>query len=215
MQFPNKKKWLPWLLAAVMAPFAAGVWLVPYFRAESGTAPAAPTVPAPVISSVRPGTPLSPQVPPTSDVGKSTEVRPLPMPKVPVAGNLGTITDLRAQLEEKRIRQALHEIDVKLAGAAQASSSGVAVLTPDALARMVTPEISLTPEPAPGDSTASRPVVVSVQGVDGQLSATLRSNGQLLTLRAGQKFPGGTVTNVSRDRVTIRGARGVESLAFE
>ena len=130
MQLQNKKKWLPWLLAAVMAPFAVGVWLVPYFHSRPG--PGMSAAVRPVAPPARPAAlpAPSPQKPATSNADAPTERQPLPLPNVPVAGNLGTITDLRAQLQEKQIRQALSEIDAKLAGAVP-SSPGVAVLTPD------------------------------------------------------------------------------------
>ena len=201
MQLQNKKKWLPWLLAAVMAPFAVGVWLVPYFHSRPG--PGMSAAVRPVAPPARPAAlpAPSPQKPATSNAD------------APLAGNLGTITDLRAQLQEKQIRQALSEIDAKLAGAVP-SSPGVAVLTPDDLARMVAPEHSERETSAVVPSP-SRPTVVSIQGVDGKLSATLRSGGKLVTVRAGQKVAGGTVTAVSRDRVTMRNSRGVEPLTFE
>ena len=213
MQLQNKKKWLPWLLAAVMAPFAVGVWLVPYFHSRPG--PGMSAAVRPVAPPARPAAlpAPSPQKPATSNADAPTERQPLPLPNVPVAGNLGTITDLRAQLQEKQIRQALSEIDAKLAGAVP-SSPGVAVLTPDDLARMVAPEHSERDTSAVVPSP-SRPTVVSIQGVDGKLSATLRSGGKLVTVRAGQKVAGGTVTAVSRDRVTMRNSRGVEPLTFE
>lgn len=203
----NKKKWLKWVPAMVLAPLAVGVWLVPYFRSEPPT-PGLPS--APTVSPARPALAQPKSAPPAV---QSADVRPMPMPNVPIAGNLGTITDLRAQLQEKQIRLAIHDIDAKLGVDAPNVASRVAVLTPDDLARMVAPEKTPGPETAP--AVSPRPIVVSVQGVDGKLSATLRSGGKLLTLRVGQKFSGGMVAFISRDEVKIRDAHGLESLAFE
>lgn len=52
---------------------------------------------------------------------------------------------------------------------------------------------------------APRPVVISVQGTDGQaLSATLKTRQGLLTVQKGDRVMGGVVENIRPDRVVMR-----------
>lgn len=72
-----------------------------------------------------------------------------------------------------------------------------------------TPEIVLPPLEPPAEKPqetkpAAGPVVLSVQGVGGKLSATIRtSSGEVVTVEHGGRFGGG-VLHVTRDRVWIR-----------
>lgn len=173
-----------------------------------------PLVPKPTPASTPVPTPAS--VPPkTSPVSQPDIVRPAPvpaMPVLPVAGNLAIITSQRATLAEKKLQKEIDDLDAK--SSAQPSNSAV-VFSPDDVAKMlempaIKPETANTPALAsPGTS------VVAVQGVDGKLTATLRHNGKLVTLGAGEKFAGGTVAAISRQGVSVRGHNGVQTLAFE
>lgn len=129
------------------------------------------------------------------------------VPGVPVAGNLAVITTLRAQLEEVRIQAAIAQEREKMlpkpvaVSAAQPKTLGL-------------PEIS-TPRLEQKPSRTS-PVVVSVQGVDGQSTATVRlQSGELVSVRPGDRFNDGVVGSVNRSGVTIRRGGASTTLAFE
>jgi type IV pilus biogenesis protein PilP len=129
------------------------------------------------------------------------------VPGVPMAGNLAVITTLRAQLEELRIQAAIAQEREKMlpkpvaVSAAQPKTLG--------LPEIPTPQLEQK-------SRRTSPVVVSVQGVDGQSTATVRlQSGELVSVRAGDRFHGGVVGSVSRSGVTIRRGGASATLAFE
>lgn len=129
------------------------------------------------------------------------------VPGVPVAGNLAVITTLRAQLEELRIQAAIaQEREKMLPKPVVVSAAQPKTLD---LPEIPTPQLDLK-------SRRTSPVVVSVQGVDGQSTATVRlQSGELVSVRPGDRFNGGVVGSVSRSGVTIRRGGASTTLAFE
>lgn len=124
------------------------------------------------------------------------------LPRLPVAGNLEELTRLQAEIEEGLLRKKLAELPGKdalppMGGASHNAKQEQAVSEP------VMPVF----EP--------KPTVVSVQGVDGQLSVTLRDRGALATFRTGERCSAGKITRITRDAVVLQGRNGTERLFFE
>ena len=124
------------------------------------------------------------------------------LPQLPVAGNLEELTRLQAEIEEGLLRKKLAELPGKdalppMGGASHNAKQEQAVSEP------VMPVF----EP--------KPTVVSVQGVDGQLSVTLRDRGALATFRTGERCSAGKITRITRDAVVLQGRNGTERLFFE
>lgn len=124
------------------------------------------------------------------------------LPQLPVAGNLEELTRLQAEIEEGLLRKKLAELPGKdalppMGGANHNARQEQAVSEP------VMPVF----EP--------KPTVVSVQGVDGQLSVTLRDRGALATFRTGERCSAGKITRITRDAVVLQGGNGTERLLFE
>ncbi len=80
------------------------------------------------------------------------------------------------------------------------------------------PEIVLPPLEPPAEKKpkpSSGPVVLSVQGVAGKLSATIRtSTGEVVTVEHGRRFGGGVLC-VTRDRVLIRTGASTRAVPFK
>ena len=151
--------------------------------------------------------------PPKMPSGNRASVQPAPvvrnkpanqavLPRLPVAGNLEELTRLQAEIEEGLLRKKLAELPGKdalppMGGASHNAKQEQAVSEP------VMPVF----EP--------KPTVVSVQGVDGQLSVTLRDRGALATFRTGERCSAGKITRITRDAVVLQGRNGTERLFFE
>lgn len=151
--------------------------------------------------------------PPQMPSGTRASVQPAPvvrnkpanqavLPQLPVAGNLEELTRLQAEIEEGLLRKKLAELPGKdalppMGGANHNARQEQAVSEP------VMPVF----EP--------KPTVVSVQGVDGQLSVTLRDRGTLATFRTGERCSAGKITRITRDAVVLQGRNGTERLFFE
>lgn len=151
--------------------------------------------------------------PPKMPSGNRASVQPAPvvrnkpanqavLPQLPVAGNLEELTRLQAEIEEGLLRKKLAELPGKdalppMGGASHNAKQEQAVSEP------VMPVF----EP--------KPTVVSVQGVDGQLSVTLRDRGALATFRTGERCSAGKISRITRDAVVLQGRNGTERLFFE
>lgn len=128
-----------------------------------------------------------------------------------VAGNLGRITELRALEEELTLEAKIAKLKKEKE---EASRSPVA------------PTLSLPPltppaPPSPVPATISRPagtgglLVVSVQGVGNQVSATVRTGAGHVVVRKGSRLGDAVVTDISRKAVTIRRGNKTSTLPFE
>ncbi|OLN30035.1 hypothetical protein DVDV_0830 [Desulfovibrio sp. DV] len=113
------------------------------------------------------------------------------------------MTELRADLEEMKVMVAIEQEKEKLTSKK---------ITPAPQPQVILPE---PPKPVVKPKEAS-PVVISIQGVDGHASATIRSSsGSLVTVRPGDKFGGGVITAVNRTGVLVRRGNSSTTLAFE
>ena len=151
--------------------------------------------------------------PPGMPSGNRASVQPAPvvrnkpanqavLPRLPVAGNLEELTRLQAEIEEGLLRKKLAELPGKNAMLLTGTASHDA--------RQEAPK----PEPVM-PVFEPKPTVVSVQGVDGQLSVTLRDRGALATFRTGERCSAGKITRITRDAVVLQGRNGTERLFFE
>ena len=151
--------------------------------------------------------------PPEMPSGNRASVQPAPvvrnkpakqavLPQLPVAGNLEELTRLQAEIEEGLLRKKLAELPGKNAMLLTGTASHDA--------RQEAPK----PEPVM-PAFEPKPTVVSVQGVDGQLSVTLRDRGALATFRTGERCSAGKITRITRDAVVLQGRNGTERLVFE
>ena len=133
-----------------------------------------------------------------------------PAPAVPPpAASDTTLGDLTRLRGIKRVLQQEAEIADLRKRLAEAQQPVVA--TP------ITPPIKLPPldEAKPKKTRRSGPSVVSVQGVDGRLSADIRTaDGRIVTLKSGERFNGGVLV-VSRKNVSVRKNGDLTRIPFE
>lgn len=215
MRFLDKKR-LFWVVGCgfavvsliYMGSLAVSQWMSPPPPPLPQSSPKAPKSPA-----VKPGkdastpSPLETQIKtPESSTPNNAQGEAVSKadPPVPVAGNLGVITTLRAQLEEMRIQAAIAQEREKLQPKAAPVQS-------QAIALPELPRSTLAPK-----AKEASPVVVSIQGVDGRSTATIRlGSGQLVSLKPGDRFAGGVVSAIDRRGVSIRRGHTSTVLAFE
>ncbi len=122
---------------------------------------------------------------------------------------LGDLARMRGQkhLLEQQVKIAELEQKLKEARSAVAPAPGI-VLPP------LEPPVGKTQETKPLVKP-SGPVVLSVQGVAGRLSATIRtSSGEVVTVEHGRRFGGG-VLSVTRDSVLIRTGSSTRVVPFK
>ncbi len=121
---------------------------------------------------------------------------------------LGDLARMRGQkhLLEQQVKIA--ELEQKLK---EARNPVIPVVAP-------APEIVLPPLEPPAEKKpkpSSGPVVLSVQGVAGKLSATIRtSTGEVVTVEHGRRFGGGVLC-VTRDSVLIRTGASTRAVPFK
>ncbi|MBI4804083.1 MAG: type IV pilus biogenesis protein PilP [Desulfovibrio sp.] len=189
-----------------MGSLAVSQWMSPTPPPIPQSSSKAPKTPA-----VKPGkdapTPSSQEMqfkpPETSTANAQGETSSKAESPIPVAGNLGVITTLRAQLEEIRIKAAIAQEREKIQPKA-------APVQPQAIALPELPKSTLVPK-----AKDVSPVVVSIQGVDGRSTANVRlGSGQLVSLRPGDRFSGGVVSTIDRRGVSIRRGHTFTILAF-
>jgi type IV pilus biogenesis protein PilP len=215
----NTKKRL-WMFAGglvVLALISAGIlaysiWQTPSTPVSSSNQPSPkPPINEPALSESAQGTqPASLSVSSSTKAASPSEA-PAPAEAkssenlIPVAGNLGKVTALRADLEEIRLKVAIAQEAEKLHPKP----------TPTPQPQLSIP-LSEVPRPAPVKHKESSPVVVSVQGVDGNATATIRSgSGVLETVRPGDRYNGGVVSAVNRSGVSVRRGSSTTTLIFE
>ncbi|WP_165073053.1 hypothetical protein [Desulfovibrio sp. ZJ200] len=136
------------------------------------------------------------------------------MAAVPItAGNLGKISKLRNTLEEETLEVQIEEKrarkrELTRSGSLPAPTLSLPSLTPPASPSPVSPAV-----PRPAGTGGLR--VISVQGVGGQLTATVRTGSGQVVVRKGSRLGGGVVTGISRQAVTIRRGNQSSALPFE
>lgn len=128
-----------------------------------------------------------------------------------VAGNLGRITELRALEEELTLEAKIAKLKKEKEEASRSPSVPMLSLP------------SLTPpaSPSPAPAVERRPagsgglLVISVQGVAGRLSATVRTGSGQVVVHKGSRLGEAVVTDISRQAVTIRRGGKTSTLPFE
>lgn len=138
--------------------------------------------------------------------------------EIPVAGNLGRVTQLKAQLDELKLETQIEELQArkKQLAASPSSAPTLAAKLPELPLQELTPPRAATPAPAAlPPSRSVKTAVVSVQGVESDVTAVLRTRNGLVTVRRGTRFGGGTVSHISRHGVTIRTGNNTTTLRFE
>lgn len=125
-----------------------------------------------------------------------------------VAGNLGRITELRALEEELTLEAKIAKLKKEKEEASRSPS------VPTLSLPSLTPPASPSPAPAV-PRAASSLMVISVQGVGGQLSATVRTGSGQVVVHKGSRLGEAVVTGISRQAVTIRRGGKTSSLPFE
>lgn len=122
---------------------------------------------------------------------------------------LGDLARMRGQkhLLEQQVKIA--ELEQKLKEARNPVPVPVVAPAPELVLPPLEPPAEKTPKPSSG------PVVLSVQGVAGRLSATIRTaGGEVATVEHGRRFGGG-VLSVTRDSVLIRTGSSTRVLPFQ
>lgn len=129
------------------------------------------------------------------------------------AGNLGKISELRNTLEEETLEV---QIEEKRARKRELTRSG-SVPAPTLSLPSLTPPASPSPAPAAGPRPAGSGGlrVISVQGVGGKLSATIRTGSGQVVVHKGSRLGEAVVTDISRQAVTIRRGGKTSTLPFE
>lgn len=156
---------------------------------------------------------FSPPVPPRGDAAK---VVPPPAQPAPAASDttLGDLTRLRGV---KRVLQQEAEIADLRRRLAEARQPIVATPVPQP---QPTPQATIKLPPLDDvekekPKRRSGPTVVSVRGVDGRLSAEIRtSDGRVVTVKNGERFNGGVLV-VSRKGVSVRRNGDLTRIPFE
>lgn len=144
--------------------------------------------------------------------GANADQTPAVVPTVPVAGNLLALTTERAKVDTLKVLVTAADLNAKL-GKTGAGASRPVVAPPPV------PPLPELPAPAAPLAASPRivsgpPRVVSIYGVNGSISATIRHKGKLSTLRNGERFNGGTAM-ITRNGVQIRSGKTTTLLDFE
>jgi len=212
LQLNKRVLWISGIAAASLTLVLCGVWVVQgWLEAQR---PPAPTTAA---KSPSPKKQAAPAATAAQSTSSAPSAKPLPVAQpvtggieatVPQSGKLERMTELRANLEEVKLQVAIEQEKEKLV-----PKQPVAAKSP-------VPPVALLHEPPKADvkekPKSASPVVLSVQGVDGHASATVRSAaGELVTVRPGDKLGGGIVASVGRDGVRVKRGNSTTTITFE
>lgn len=201
MQVTKRAKIIWGILLVLLLAFAGLLWTQ---QTSSPPAPPAPRdVPvkkkaAPTKADKTDKDAATPDAP--ADAG--TVVAPI------VAGNLGRITELRALEEELTLEAKIAKLKKEKEEASRSPS------VPTLSLPSLTPPASPSPAPAV-PRAASSLMVISVQGVGGRLSATVRTGSGQVVVHKGSRLGEAVVTDISRQAVTIRRGGKTSALPFE
>lgn len=206
----DTKKKLQMLAAVLLGMACLGVaGLIPFQKFGSSPAPSFPPAVRPAQPVAKPKTPAKPKdtaATPREAAGKG--------PMVHQAQNspstLGELSRYRGQkiILEQQVRIA--ELEQRLKDISQGAKKPEIIL-PD----LMPPKSKEKPVAAPVAAPKREPVVVSVQGVAGKLTATIRtSEGRIVTVKNGGAFGGG-ILQVTRKGVSVRRNGKLSSIPFE
>jgi len=159
--------------------------------ADAVPPPVAPAAPAP-----------ADQVPPVEFV---------PQPQVRHSATFGDFVALKSQIEMKKLDLQLFELNKKM--------EKTPAKAPEVLPRqeLNLPAFTMPPvEPKPAPAPVLSDVVLSVHGMDGKLSAVMRTSaGRQVNVKVGDKFGGGVVSGISRNGVVIRRGNSLSTILFD
>jgi len=159
-------------------------------------------------STSKPTIPTKAHAAPNPTTAKQPE-SVMPSEKVtPVAGNLGDLTALRAELDRTKLEVAIIQEKEKLSPK-----------QPPAALKSIPASAPEPVKPAPklpqAQTSNTPPIVLSIQAVDGRATAIIRIHGQLQTVRIGDQVGSGIVSKVNREGVFIRTGKQTMLLGIE
>ena len=212
IQARNKGKQLFFIIGGVLAAASLAVMASRLDFWPSGSPPAPPppakaatgNQPIPAPKPVQAGPENKSK--PTGDPGNGAAPAPT-SPEQKGAGNLAVLTLLRAELEEAKLRTAIAQERDKMVTKAPA-----AVLAPPPAVQAAPPPLAPKTPEKPRETA---PIVVSVQGVDGSTTATIRAKGKHATVRVGENYGGGIVSSITRDGVAVKSGKTITTYHFE
>lgn len=191
----QNKKWF--LLIGALVLFTVGLGCFLWMQHQP--APPAPIRPVPQMAPVRPEA-----VKPTSKPNIESGVAVPPIteinPRTVYSGNLGTLTRIQAGADIKKMELEFAQLDAKIKELQKKEE-----VLPIAL-----PPLTQQPSGSPAlleKKESSRIVVMAVHGINGALSATLKTKKGIHIVKLGETVPEfGKVELISRDRVIINGS---------
>lgn len=201
MQQQNNRKRVLWISACAAATLV--LVLIGFVTVQGWQEVQRPPAPIPPKSQPQKIEPVSSVPAQATPAPVSTEITGL----VPQSGNLGRMTSLRAQLEEAKLLAQIAQEQEKLIPKQPSQPPPQ-------------PQVVLSEPAKPTEVKQVRqntsPVVLSIQGMDGHASATIRnSSGTLVTVRPGERFGSGIVASVSRSGVQVKHGNNISTLSFE
>lgn len=201
MQITKRAKIIWGVLLALVIALSGLLWWM--------QSPPPPALPAPretpVKKSPAPEKASKQEMPPEADIPSLT-------PITATAGNLGKLSELTALEKELAIEVKIAKLRKEMEELSRSPAISAASLSLPAF----------TP-PAPQPASVSRPTsasrgglsVISIQGVEGQLTATIRTASGQTTARAGTRLGDAVVTGISIQGVMVRRGGHVSTLPFE
>jgi len=171
--------------------------------------PAKPAIPPKAQTHVAPSTNIN--------VGAASTKQPESMktvetetitPATLVAGNLGDLTALRAELDKTKLEVAILQEKEKLSPKQPQILKTVPAPAPE-------PAKSVQPQQPQLSNPSTPPVVLSIQAVDGHAAAIIRIHGQLQTVHTGDHIGSSIVNKVSREGVFIQNGKQTIQLGFD
>lgn len=166
-----------------------------------------------------PASPAGPVSTPNPDsAGPKKEEKGLTVPVPPLTPTVGQMTFLRGQLEEKKLQVAIAEQEARLRQINAPSPAPVPVMQamPSMPLDMLLDSQKTKPAKSPTFASPDRRQkgVVSIQGVNGVLSATIATAKGTMTVKQGDSFGGGKVESISYNQVMVRAGKKTAPIPF-
>lgn len=168
-----------------------------------------------------PALPAGPvSIPNPDTTSTKQEEKGLTVPVPPLTPTVGQITFLRGQLEEKKLQVAIAEQEARLRQINAPSPAPVPVMQamplPQIPLDMLLDSQKIKPAKSPTFASPDRRQkgVVSIQGVNGVLSATIATAKGTVTVKQGDSFGGGKVESISYNQVMVRAGKKTAPIPF-
>lgn len=210
----DTKKKLQMLAAGLLGMACLGVaGFILFQKFGSSPAPSFPPAVRPAQPVAKPKTPAKPKdtaATPREAMKETAGKSPMVHQAQNSPSTLGELSRYRGQkiILEQQVRIA--ELEQRLKDISQGAKKPEIIL-PD----LIPPKSKEMPVAAPVAAPKREPVVVSVQGVAGKLTATIRtSEGRTVTVKNGGAFGGG-ILQVTRKGVSVRRNGKLSSIPFE